>query len=294
MQRVPQEIERGLMDDLGHSRVREDTDPDLLGCYIQQPTHRQASDQLCRVWTDDRHAQHIVGLGISNDFGKALSLAFDDRLAIWPHRKLAGLDRSTLANRLFFRQPDTGDFRPAECHHWRVEDVEWVGLVAGDLFDGNDAHVHGCVGEHLRAVNVADGKHVRHIGPHHGVYRNESAGRRHTDLLQPNVFNVPLAADSHDENFGLDDLFFAPVILDPHPHSGLGHVNIIRSWTRSREDGDTLSLEGADQHGRGFFVLGRYHPSDQTHLRAVATIDRRPLHANRSTAANDEALRQRL
>ena len=104
----------------------------------------------------------------------------------------------------------------------------------------------------------------------------------------------PCAADGHEQHFGLDHLFLAPVVLDPHPHSGLGHVDVVRGRARSREDGDALSLEGADQHGRGFLVLGGDDASDQTDLRAVATIDRRPLHTDRPAAADDEALRQRL
>jgi hypothetical protein len=83
------------------------------------------------------------------------------------------------------------------------------------------------VREHLLPIDVPNRVNVRNVGPHHGVDRDQPIFCSDADRLEADVFDITLAPNRDQQDFGLNDLFLTPAIVDSHPHAGSSHFDVV-------------------------------------------------------------------
>src|SRR5690349_6860350 len=129
----------------------------LIRSRLELHRHTSLSDQLGRVWSNDVHAQNLVVLLLADDLHKALFLTDDAGLARSGERKLSDLNVVTHLLRLRLSEPDRSDFRIAVSTVGNEAQVDRTHvLLAGYVFDCNDAFFRSEVGQQRRGHYVAD------------------------------------------------------------------------------------------------------------------------------------------
>jgi hypothetical protein len=190
------------------------------------------ADHVAGAGADDGAADHAVGFGVEDQLGEAVVGAVGDGAAAGGPRELGGLHLLAFGLGLGFGVADPCHFRVGVGDAGDHGGVEGR-LVAGGDFGGHVGFMHGLVGEHGLADDVADGEDVGHVGAHLGIDGDEAAvAHDHAGLVGADLLAVGRAAR------GLQD----HVVLDRFRRSAFAfeaHVEAVFL----RLDGDRLGLQ---------------------------------------------------
>ena len=185
--------------------------------------HRQHDfgDQIAGFGTDDGAAQHLVGLGVGQDFHKAVRGHDGLGAGIGGEGKLADLVGDAGSLELFFVFADGGDFRES-VNHRRDGVVIDVSGLAGDQLGTGHGFIFGLVRQHRAFAAIADGINARHIGAVM-IVRDDAAAlvEGNPNRVQPQAGGVGDAADGDQHDVALDDaLVAARGWFDRHGQAG--------------------------------------------------------------------------
>ena len=111
---------------LGQSGVYQQTLNDVGDLQVRCDRQRYHADQLCRVPTDDRPAQHDAGRRITDDLDEATRVVVDQRLRRCTERHLGDPDLAANGKGVCLGKTDIGDLRGCGV------DVGQVGVAVGE------------------------------------------------------------------------------------------------------------------------------------------------------------------
>ena len=179
---------------------------DHLGC---------APDDLAGVAADHVHADDVALLLVDEDLANAVrALVLGHEAPGIAHGQLLHLVIDALLPALLLGAAHGGDFGVGVDHR-RVGVVAHAVALAQDGVDGDLGLAIGGVGQHVVAVHVADGVHVRHVGAALRVGGDSLTGEAHADALQAQTLHVGAAADGQEHLVGGYGALLASGILDP-------------------------------------------------------------------------------
>jgi len=156
-------------------------------------------------------SKNLVGLGVSEDLDKPISIGVGARPAVSGKGEVADsvLDSSLLQLLLGLANP--GDL--GVC----VDDggnsvVVNVTVTSGDRLGHRDALLLGLVGEHWPRDHIADGEDALLVGLELPIDLNPAlVVNINADLLESEVGGVGAATDAHQHDISLDFLLLAPL-----------------------------------------------------------------------------------
>src|SRR6478735_4348482 len=295
MDRVTEPVVGRFADDFGNSRVRMDRDGELFRSAFQQAGNSALGDHLGRMWTDDVQAEQVFGIGVGDDLGEAVRVSFDDCFGIRLHGELTDLDVVAALGRFLLREADTADLWFAIGAGRRVHlFIQRERVQPHDVFDCDDAMVHGGMGQKLLAIDITDSVDVGNLRLLHIVDRDVGVLCLDTELFEADVLDIALAADGDQQGLTLDHTLFALRVFDAHLDAVLADLDIVGCRSRTLYHGHFLSLEGTGELLGNVLVFHGDDVADQSGRSAVSMVNRGPLDAGSAPAADDEALRQLL
>ena len=176
----------------------------------------RAPDDLAGVAADHVHADDVALLLIDENLADAVrTLVLGHEATGVAHGQLLHLVIDALLPALLLGAAHGGDLGVGVDHR-RVGVVAHAVALAQDGVDGDLGLAVGGVGQHVVAVHVADGVHIRHIGAALRVGGDARTGEAHADALQAQALHVGAAADGQKHLVGGHGALLAARILDPH------------------------------------------------------------------------------
>ena len=198
--------------------------------------------------------------------------------------------------RLLLGPADRCDLRPAEGDPWHEVHSHRLGVVAGQLLDGDDGLVAGDVREGEAGDDVADRVQVRCAGPHELVDLDVAAIDSTPSIASRPMFSVSgrrptatrMTSTARSVRFdpSLLAIWKVTLVLALLQRLGVDRRRDVR--------GDAPLAEDPRQLLADLRILERHDPIrelDEGHLRAEVAVHRRPLDADRAGADDRDSPR---
>src|SRR5829696_7338568 len=145
---------RGFSDDLREARVGMHGHSDLLRRALDELGEDALGDEIRDLWPYGVHPEDEICLLVGDDLEEPVGLAFYERFADSPKRELRLPDLVTLFLGLRLGQPERSHLGPTEGDARDEVPVLGHRLLAGHVFDGDDALVSGLVDDVLGRPSV--------------------------------------------------------------------------------------------------------------------------------------------